>query len=103
MLVSRTVATPARDCRDLVRRGRITEALATLASVPDPSVEQLGWTLDCRLARGEMSLAMTLGNQLAARRDLSPVDAARVDLVLGDLASAVGRDDDAVAHYRAAG
>ena len=103
MLVSGTAATPARDCSDLFRHGRITEALAVLTAVTDPSVDALAWTLECRLARGEMNLAMTLGQQLADRRSLVPLDAARVDLVLGDLASATGRDEDAVAHYRAAG
>jgi len=103
MLVTSEAATPARDCPDLIRQGRITDALAVLAAVPDPSVDTFASTLECRLARGEMDLAMTLGKQLATMRDQSPADAARVDLVLGDLASATGRDDAAVAHYRAVG
>ncbi len=103
MLASAGAPTTAPDCPDLIRQGRITEALAALTAVPDPSVDTFASTLECRLARGEMDIAMTLGKQLATMRGQSPADAARVDLVLGDLASAIGRDDDAVAHYRAAG
>ena len=103
MLVTAQAAAPAWDRPDLIRRGRITDALTALTAVSDPSVDTLASTLECRLARGEMDLAMALGTQLATMRDQSPADAARVDLVLGDLASAIGRDDDAVAHYRAAG
>jgi len=103
MLATAEAATPARDCPELIRQGRITEALTVLTAVPDPSVDTFASTLECRLARGEMDLAMTLGTQLATMRGQSPADAARVDLVLGDLASAIGRDNDAVAHYRDAG
>lgn len=103
MLVTSEGAAPARDCPDLIRQGRITDALTVLTAVPAPSVAMLTSTLECRLARGEMGLAMTLGKQLAALRGQSPADAARVDLVLGDLASAIGRDGAAVAHYRAVG
>lgn len=103
MLLSGPTAASVGNCPDLVRQGRITDALAILAAVPDPSVDSLSWSLECRLARGEMNLAMSLGKQLAGLRDLPPVEAARVDLVLGDLASATGRDDDAVAHFRAVG
>jgi len=46
---------------------------------------------------------VTLGKHLASLRGRSPADTARIDLVLGDLASALGRDDDAVAHYRDVG
>lgn len=103
MLVPATTATPVGDCPDLVRQGRITEALAVLTAVPAPSVDTLALTLECRLARGEMDLAMTLGKQLTGLRGSTALEAARIDLALGDLASATGRDDDAVAHFRAAG
>lgn len=102
MLVTAEAATsPAQDCPDLIRQGQITDALAFLTTVADPSVDTFASRLECRLARGEMNLAIILGKQLAGLRGLSPADDARVDLVLGDLASAIGRDDDAVAHYRA--
>ena len=101
LVTSETATTPARDCPELMRQGRITDALALVTGVTDPSVDTLAVRLECRLARGEMKLAMIEGKQLAGRRGLSAAEAARVDLVLGDLASAIGRDDDAVAHYRA--
>lgn len=103
MLVSATTAARVGDCPGLVRQGRITEALAVLTAVPAPSVDGLAWILECRLARGEMDLAMTLGKQLAGLRGLPQVEAARVDLVLGDLASATGRDEEAVGYFRAVG
>lgn len=96
-------ASPAATCADLIRQGRITDALSVLTAEPDPSVDTLARILECRLARGEMDLAMTLGKQLGDLRGLAPVEAARVDLALGDLASATGRDYDAVPHFRAAG
>ena len=103
MVFPAEAAAPARDCPDLIRGGRITDALTFLTTVPDPSVDTFASILECRLARGEMGLALTLGTQLVALRRQPPSDAARVGLVLGDLASATGRDDDAVTHYRAVG
>lgn len=103
MLVTATTAARVSDCPDLVRQGQITEALATLSAVSSPSVEVRALTLECLLARGELDLATTVGRQLAAERDLARADAALVDLVLGDLAAASGREDDALTHYRAVG
>ncbi|MGZ5401053.1 MAG: hypothetical protein ACXWDM_13680, partial [Nocardioides sp.] len=103
MPIPAEAVTPPRDCSALIRRGRISDALRVLTAEPDPSVDTVASILECRLARGEMGPAVTLGKHLATLRIRSRVDTARVDLVLGDLASALGRDDDAVAHYRAAG
>lgn len=103
MFVTTGTGSRALDCPELIRRGRITEALTALQAVPEPSPDVQSSILDCRLARGEMDLAMTLGRQLAGWRDLSHGDTSRVELALGDLASAVGREDDAVAHYRTVG
>jgi DNA-binding NarL/FixJ family response regulator len=91
-----TVA-PAATCPDLVRSGRITEALEQLAGLPDPKPADLAVSLECRLARGEMDLAIRLGERLAPTKD------AHATLALGELAAATGRDDDAVTLFRAVG
>lgn len=84
---------------ELVRRGHITAALDLLTGDPEPSVEARCLTMECRLARGEMELAMRLGQQLAvaAHRDR---DASGAAMALGDLWAAIGRDEDALASYR---
>lgn len=103
MLVTATPAAAASDCTDLVRRGRITEALAALTAAPEAGVDARALTLECRLARGEMELAVAVGRTLTSLRDLPPAEAARVDLVLGELAAALGRNEDAAAHFRKVG
>ncbi len=103
MTVPPQAATPARDCPDLVRQGRITEALAALALTPPSSVAAQALLLECRLARGEMDHAMRIGDALVRTSGLCAGDAARVAWALAELHAATGRDDSAVAHYRAVG
>ena len=59
------LVTPIAAVSELVRDGRIGDALAALGVDPDPSVTALALALDCRLARGEIDLALGIGEQLA--------------------------------------
>lgn len=103
MPVTPLTATPVGDCSGLVRQGRITQALAALTAQSDPGVADLSLTLECRLARGEMDLALRLGERLRLLPALAGVDAARASWALAELDAATGHDDSAVAHYRAVG
>ena len=103
MPVTPLAATPSRDCPGLVRQGRITEALEALTALPDPGVADVSLLLECRLARGEMELALRLGEQLLRVEGLAGADAARAAWALAELDAAAGHDDSAVAHYRAVG
>ncbi|WP_432478071.1 LuxR C-terminal-related transcriptional regulator [Nocardioides sp. GXQ0305] len=96
MLVTPTAAA------GLAREGRIADALQALSEEP-PSVATLALALECRLARGEIELALGIGEQLATHRRLSGADAARAALALGELAAATGRDEEAAAHFLRAG
>lgn len=103
MPVTPLAATPARDCPGLVRQGRITEALEALTAQPDPGVADLALLLECRLARGEMELALQLGDRLHRLADLAGEDAARAQWALAELDAATGHDESAVDRYRAVG
>lgn len=103
MPVTPLAATPARDCPGLVRQGRITEALEALTAQPDPGVADLALLLECRLARGEMELALQLGDRLHRLADLTGEDAARAQWALAELDAATGHDESAVDRYRAVG
>jgi ATP/maltotriose-dependent transcriptional regulator MalT len=95
-----TVIPTTATAEELVRRGRITAALEALVRDPDPAVDALRLTLECRLARGEMELAITLGEELAAAPHRHVDDDARAALALGDLCAATGRDEDALASFQ---
>jgi DNA-binding CsgD family transcriptional regulator len=97
------LVTPIAAVSELVRDGRIGNALAALDADPDPSVTALALALDCRLARGEIDLALGLGEQLAGHGVLDEAEAARAAVALGELAAATGRDEEAVGHYLRAG
>lgn len=86
---------------ELVRRGRITAALACLRDVERLDVTGSSLLLECRLARGEMDLAIQLGEELAAAPRTDPHDDARASLALGTLCAAIGRNEDAVASFHA--
>lgn len=88
---------------DLVRRGRITEALLALGEAPEPRVDTLAVGITCRLARGELKPAIRLGEDLAEVPDTEPGDDVRRALALGELAAASGRDEAAVAAFTSAG
>ena len=97
------LVTPIAAVSELVRDGRIAEALEALDADPRPSVTALALALDCRLARGEIDLALQLGEQLAAEVVLGEAEAAQAAVALGQLAAATGRDEEAVGHYLRAG
>jgi DNA-binding NarL/FixJ family response regulator len=83
------------DAENLLRAGRVTAALDVLLSDSTPSVPTLALTLECRLARGEMDLALLLGAQLTHRPG-PDADDAMAALACAELAAALGNDDDAV-------
>lgn len=87
----------------LMDAGRITEALSVLTAEREPTPTVLALRLECRLARGEMELALQLGEQLTKGEGLDDDDAALTSLALGGLAAATGHDEEAVTHFRAAG
>lgn len=96
MLVTPTAAA------DLARAGRIAAALEALSEEP-PTVASLALALECRLARGEIDLALGLGEELLAQAATSGRDAALSAIAHGELAAATGRDDEAAAHFLRAG
>ena len=87
---------------DLVREGRISAALHALETEP-PSVAALALAMECRLARGEIELALGLGAEIAAYEGRPGADTVRAAIALGELAAATGRDDEAAAHFLLAG
>ncbi|QBR93017.1 helix-turn-helix domain-containing protein [Nocardioides euryhalodurans] len=95
------LVTPTSAVSELVRAGRIADALAVLATGPEPSVAASTLAMECRLARGEIDLALGLGEALADA--VEGADGARAAHALGELAAATGRDDDAVGHFLRAG
>jgi len=96
MLVTPTAAVA------LAREGHISAALQALSDEP-PTVATRALSLDCRLARGEVELALGIGEELAGTTGLAGEDAALAALALGALAAATGRDEDAAAHFLLAG
>lgn len=94
--------------RDLIRNGRIGPALRVLESVPldeiepDRAVAVLACLLDCRLARGELTLAARLGEALEVRNATGPASAV-ASHALGELATARGDHEAALRHYAEAG
>ena len=97
------LVTPTPAVSDLVRRGHFADALTVLAAEPRASVTSLALALECRLARGEIELALGVGEQLEAFVGLAGQDAARTAAALGELAAATGRDQVAVDRYLTAG
>lgn len=83
---------------ELVRRGRITEAVELLAAVPEPDVECRCLQLECHLARGEMRRAKAVAEQLSDKPPSSPGHERRSALALARLAAADGHDDEALHH-----
>lgn len=96
-----TPTTAAAD--DLLRRGRITAALELLTQEPDPGVETLRLLLECRLARGEMELAIRIGERVARATHGDLDEQAHAAMATGELAAAMSRDEDAVAAFSAVG
>ncbi|HET7430850.1 MAG TPA: LuxR C-terminal-related transcriptional regulator [Nocardioides sp.] len=86
--------------RTLVRRGRITAALRLLdGDPPADGVAADVLRLHCRLARGDLSEAMGVGARIEPH--VNGPHAALAHWALGELHSARGQDEAALAHYLA--
>lgn len=90
------------------RAGRITAALAELERLRAEEWDRLGdldraavltTTLDCRLARGDLSTAMTLGEALGAFLDRPGLAGAVAHYGRGELSAATGDSDLAAGHF----
>jgi ATP/maltotriose-dependent transcriptional regulator MalT len=100
----------------LVRAGALSEGLEQLlalhsthgpdSSEPLPDVELatlLGALVDCRLARGDLANAMTLGEELTPLLPGSGLAAALAHQAKGEVCAALGDAESAVAHFVKAG
>ncbi len=100
----------------LVRAGALTEGLEQLlalhsthgpdSSEPLPDIELatlLGALVDCRLARGDLANAMTLGEELAPLLSGTGLAAALAHQAKGEVCAALGDAESAVAHFLTAG
>lgn len=102
----------ARRAYARARAGRIGDALADLDQLRSDAwvelddldrVAVLTTALDCRLARGELSPAMTLGEALGAYLDRPGLTGATAHFGRGELSAAVGDADLASGHFARAG
>ena len=100
----------------LVRAGSLSEGLEQLlalhsthgpqSSEPLPDIELatlLGALVDCRLARGDLANAMTLGDELAPLLSGTGLGAALAHQAKGEVCAALGDAESAVAHFVKAG
>ncbi|MDI6910712.1 LuxR family transcriptional regulator [Nocardioides sp.] len=96
----------------MARAGRIGEALADLDQLRSAGWEDLGdldrasvltTALDCRLARGDLSPAMTLGEALGTFLDRPGLTGAVAHYGRGELSAAAGDSDLAAGHFARAG
>jgi DNA-binding NarL/FixJ family response regulator len=100
----------------LVRAGSLSEGLEQLlalhsthgpeSSEPLPDVELatlLGALVDCRLARGDLANAMTLGDELTPLLSGTGLAAALAHQAKGEVCAALGDAESAVAHFVQAG
>ncbi len=96
----------------MARAGRIGEALVALDRLRAEGWQDLGdldrasvltTALDCRLARGELSVAMTLGEALGAFLDQPGLTGATAHYGRGELSAATGDSDLAAGHFTRAG
>ena len=100
----------------LVRAGALSEGLEQLlalhsthgpdSSEPLPDVELatlLGALVDCRLARGDLANAMTLGEELTPLLSGTGLAAALAHQAKGEVCAALGDAESAVAHFLKAG
>lgn len=100
--------------RGLVRKGLITEGLRELQLLETDTAASaelgvsgqavlLASLVECRLARGDLVEAISLGDSLSSYVDHEGLPAAIACYTLGELAAALGDPELAVAHYLAAG
>ncbi|MFC6287123.1 LuxR C-terminal-related transcriptional regulator [Nocardioides sp. GCM10027113] len=97
-----------RTCRELVRSGRIRQALVRAARLEKAhhAAERTGGLavlIECRLARGELAGAIRAAEPLAALQDEPGVTGAVASYALAELATACGDHDTAAALYNEAG
>jgi DNA-binding CsgD family transcriptional regulator len=100
-----------RHARDEVRAGRVREGLDLLTHLRASSdvfddgdrALLLAAMTECRLARGDLGDAMVLGDDLAPLLSTGPHPAAIAHFAKGELASALGDPELALAHYLTAG
>ncbi|MEP9363106.1 LuxR C-terminal-related transcriptional regulator [Nocardioides sp. CN2-186] len=90
------------------RAGRVRVALADLDRVRAGSTDALSeldraalltTSIDCRLARGELAEALSLGEQLGRHLDAAGLVGATAHYGRGELSAASGEDDLAAAHF----
>lgn len=95
-----------------VRAGRITDALAALvrvragrAATTEPVADSLSAAalIDCRLARGDIADAVTVGHEIEPLLSLVGPPGAVARHARGELATALGEAEEAVDHFTAAG
>ena len=105
-------ASPALDARlqeshALIRRGRLVEALAALTELRDsaafePTTEAyavlLTQTMECRLARGDVAIALALSRELEQFLDAPGASGVLAHFARSELATAVGEPDRAMEH-----
>jgi DNA-binding CsgD family transcriptional regulator len=99
-----------RRSRELLRAGQVTVALHALTDLPEegdddplPAALRLATTLECQLARGDMSGAGRTGEQLHPHSVRPGVVGALTCHALGELASARGDAEAAATRYADAG
>ncbi|WP_372729325.1 LuxR C-terminal-related transcriptional regulator [Nocardioides sp.] len=96
---------------DLVRRGRIREALAQLddaaqsatAAADRERAVLVALSMECRLARGDVGDALALSTDLTPLLDLPGVTGAVAHFARGELASALGEPELAAGHLMRVG
>jgi ATP/maltotriose-dependent transcriptional regulator MalT len=104
---------PALDSAcDRVRAGRLTEGMEQLLAMHDRRGDELddgeravllSTLIECRLARGDLAEAMTLGDELTPLLDGTGLPAALAHLAKGELAAALSDSEAAVHHFTTAG
>lgn len=103
---------PDLECaRDLIRSGAIREGMDALAELrrrggrrsPYERAVLLAALVDCRLARGDLAEAMSLGDDLTPLLSAGGTAAAVAHHAKGELAGALGDPDLALAHYLSVG
>lgn len=111
--VTEAAVDPALErARDEVRAGRVSEGLEILTDLRDHPTTGLtdddralllASLLECRLARGDLGDAMLLGDDLTLMLSAGPYPAAIAHVAKGELSSALGDPELALAHYLTAG
>jgi DNA-binding CsgD family transcriptional regulator len=107
MLVEYTKPTAPRQPpsgSDLVRAGRITEALqfldaSTVSAPPLAAVRHVAALTECHLARGDLSRAVLVGERVRAFAAHDGLPGALAAYTLGEIASAQGNADVALLRY----